>query len=112
VLAACVWKQAGGTPSLALPVWSATPGRLKTLGLTAGPAWLPGFLEAATDAAQRGGQELFRLQAAAERAAALRRTARSQLPAAAALALLKQLTVAGVLREATCRASWRAFVVA
>jgi len=136
VLAACAWKQAGNTPSLALPIWSATPGRLEPLGLTGGPAWLPGFLDAVTDAAQRAGQELFRLQAAAERAAALRRTARSQLPAAAALALrlpvltarglagrlrispqaalglLKQLADAGVLREATGRASWRAFVVA
>jgi len=136
VLAACAWKQAGSTPSLALPIWSATPGQLERLGLTGGPAWLPGFLDAVTDAAQRAGQELFRLQAAAERAAALRRTARSQLPAAAALALrlpvltarglagrlrispqaalalLKQLMAAGVLREATGRASWRAFVVA
>ena len=136
VLAACVWKQAGSTPSLALPIWSATPGRLEALGLTGGSAWPPGFLDAVTDAAQRAGQELFRLQAAAERAAALRRTARSQLPAAAALALrlpvltarglaerlrispqaalalLKQLMAAGMLREATGRASWRAFVVA
>lgn len=135
-LAACAWKHAGSTPSLALPVWSATPGRLETCGLTAGPAWLPGLLGAVTDAAQRAGQELFRLQAAAERAAALRRTTRSHLPATAALALqlpvltarglagrlrispqaalalLKQLMAAGVLREATGRAAWRAFVVA
>ena len=97
VLAACTWKQAGSTPSLALPVWSAAPGRLGFLGLTAGPAWLPGFLDAVADAAQRAGQELFRLQAAAERAAALRRTARSQLPDAAALALrLPVLTARGL----------------
>ncbi len=135
-LAACAWRHAGGTPALALPFWSATPARLEALGRVAGPAWLPGFLGAVTDAAQRAGQELSRLQAAAARAAALRRTARSQLPAAAALALrlpvltargladrlrlspqaalilLKQLVAAGVLREATGRASWRAFVVA
>ena len=85
---------------------------------------------------RRAGQELSRLQGAAEKAAALRRTARSQLPAAAALAvrlpvltarglvdqlklspqaaliLLKQLVAAGVLHEATGRAAWRAFVVA
>ena len=108
---------------------------MEALGRTAGPAWLPGFLAAVTDAAQRAGQELSRLQAAAARAAALRRTARSQLPAAAlalrlpvltargladwlrlspqaALILLKQLGVAGAMREATGQASWRAFVVA
>ena len=112
VLAACAWKHVGSTPSLALPIWSATPGRLEPLGLTRGPVWLPGFLDAVMDAAQRAGQELFRLQAAAERATALRRTTRSQLPATAALALLKQLAAAGVLREATGRASWQAFVVA
>lgn len=135
-LAACAWRRAGGTPTLALPVWSATPGHLEALGLAAGPAWLAGFLGAVADAAHRAGQELSRLQTAAGRAGALRRTARSQLPAAAALALrspvltargladrlrispqaalalLKQLVAAGVLREATGRASWRAFVVA
>ena len=124
------------TPSLALPLWSAAPRCLERLGLTAGPAWLEGFLVAVVDAAQRAGQELTRLQTAAERASALRRTARSQLPAAASLALrqpvliargvaerlrlspqaaltlLKQLVAAGVLREATGRAAWRAYVVA
>ncbi len=135
-LAACTWRRACGTATLALPVWSATPGHLDALGLAAGPAWLAGFLDAVTDAAHRAGQELSRLQAAAGRAGGLHRTARSQLPAAAALALrtpvltargladrlrvspqaalalLKQLVAAGVLREATGRASWRAFVVA
>jgi hypothetical protein len=136
VLAACVWRRSGATPSLALPLWSATPRQLETLALTAGPAWLGGFLTAATDAAQRAGQDLTRLQIAAERASALRRTARSHLPAAAALALrapvltasglarrlrlspqaalglLAQLVAAGVLKEATGRAAWRAFAVA
>lgn len=135
-LAACAWRRAGGTPTLALPVWSATPGHLGALALTAGPAWLAGLLDGVADAAHRAGQELSRLQAAAGRAGSLRRTARSQLPAAAtlalrspvltargladrlrispqaALALLKQLVAASVLREATGRASWRAFVVA
>jgi hypothetical protein len=153
-LAACLWRRAGGgpsagrgpsagsgpatgaTPSLALPVWSATPRHLERLALTVGPAWLGGFLTTVTDAARRAGQDLTRLQIAAERAAALRRTARSRLPAAAALALrqpvltarglaerlrlspqaalglLNQLVAAGVLKEATGRAAWRAFVVA
>ena len=126
---------AGGTPHLALPLWSATPRHLETLALAAGPAWLGGFLTTVTDAAQRAGQDLTRLQSAAARAAALRRTARSHLPAAAALALrspvltaaglaelrlspqaalglLTQLVAAGVLKEVTGRAAWRAFVVA
>ena len=38
VLAACVWCRAGVTPTLALPVWSATPCHLETLALTVGPA--------------------------------------------------------------------------
>ena len=135
-LAACVWRQSGATPMLALPLWSATPGQLEHLALTAGPAWTSGFLLTVANAARRAGQEVSRLQMAAEKAAALRRTARSQLPAAAALAvrlpvltarglashfrlspqaaliLLKQLVATGVLRETTGRAAWRAFVTA
>lgn len=134
-LAACLWRRLGSTPAFALPVWSATPLHLDALGRLAGSAWLAGFLGIVTDAAQRTGQELSRLQIAAARAASLHRTARSQLPAAAALALrqpvltasglaerlrispqaalilLKQLVAAGVLREATGRAAWRAFVI-
>jgi hypothetical protein len=135
-LAACLWRHAGSTPALALPLWSATPRQLSALGRLSGPDWLAGFLGVVTDAAWRAGQDLSRLQIAATRAAALRRTARSRLPATATLALrhpvltasglaarlritpqaalilLKQLVGAGVLREATGRAAWRAFVVA
>jgi hypothetical protein len=135
-LAACLWRRVGNTPTVALPFWSATPHQLDALGRLAGPDWLAGWLGAVCDAVQRAGQDLSRLQMAAGRAAALRRTARSRLPAAAALALrqpvltasglaarlritpqaalilLKQLVAAGVLREATGRAAWRAFVVA
>jgi signal transduction histidine kinase len=135
-LTAAVWRRAGATPTLALPLWSALPRHLERLALAAGPAWLGGFLTTVTDAAQRAGQELTRLQSAAARAEGLRRTARSQLPAAAAsalrspvltarglaerlrlspqaaLGLLNQLVAAGMLREATGRAAWRAFVVA
>jgi HTH DNA binding domain len=97
---------------------------------------VPGRLDAIADAARRAGQELTRLGAAAAKAAGLRRTARSRLPAAAdlalrrpvltarglatrlaishqaALGLLTQLVAAGVLREATGRAAWRAFAIA
>jgi hypothetical protein len=135
-LAACLWRRDGTTPAVALPLWSAPPRRLEALALATGPAWLAGFLAAAAEAAQRAGQDLTRLQTAADRAAALRRTARSRLPQAAslalrapvltaaglasrlrvspqaALALLKQLVAAGVLQETTGRAAWRAFAVA
>jgi len=135
-LAACLCRRRGATPQFALPFWSAAPGLLETLGLLAGPAWLPAFLRVIADAGLRAGQELSRLQTAAERAAGLHRTARSQLPAASALAvrlpvltaraladqlkltpqaaliLLKQLVGVGMLREATGRAAWRAFVIA
>ncbi len=135
-LAACIWRWSDATPAIALPIWSATPRQLDSLALTTGPLWVADFLGVITDATQCAGQELTRLQTAAERAATLRRTARSQLPAAAVLALrlpvltargladqlrispqaalglLKELVAAGVLREATGRASWRAFVVA
>jgi hypothetical protein len=135
-LAACLWRRHGTTPTTALPLWSATPRRLDALALTTGPAWIAGVLAAVAEAAQRAGQELSRLQAAAGRAAALRRTARSHLPEAAALALrepvltaaglaaglrishqaalglLRDLVAAGVLQEATGRTTWRAFGVA
>lgn len=134
-LAAAVWQR-HATPLLALPLWSATPRRLDRLALLTGPAWLGGCLDAIADATQRAGQELTRLEAAAAKAAGLRRTARSRLPAAAdlalrlpvltgrdlatrlgishqaALGLLTQLVAAGVLREATGRAAWRAFAIA
>lgn len=134
-LAACLWRRHGTTPAIALPVWSAPPRQLDALALATGSAWLAGFLATVAEAAQRAGQELTRLQAAADRAAALRRTARSRLPDAAALALrspvltaaglasrlrvshqaalglIRQLVTAGVLREATGRAAWRAFTV-
>ncbi len=135
-LSACLWRRDGMTPALALPVWSAPPRQLEALALATGPAWRAGFLAAVAAAAQRAGQELSRLQTAADRASALRRTARSRLPEAAAFALrapvltaaglasrlrvshqaalglLKQLVAADVLQEATGRAAWRAFTVA
>ena len=135
-LAACLWRRHGATPTTALPVWSAPPDRLEALAFATGPAWIALFLAAVAEAAQRAGQELTRLQTATARAAALHRTARSRLPEAASLALrepvltaaglaawldvssqaalglLRQLVTAGVLREATGRAAWRAFGVA
>jgi HTH DNA binding domain len=92
-------------------------------------------LDCVAEAAKAGLAELSRLQVAADKGQLLGRTARSKLPAAftailrvpvitasglaksldvtpqAALGLLRQLLEAGIIREATGRASWRAFVL-
>jgi len=131
-LAACIWRSHGGD---ALPLWSAPVQRLHRLALQPRRGWLALFLGAVAEAAQQAGQELARLHRAEALAAGLARTARSRLPEAAALALRRpivtarllatglgvshraalglagQLQAAGVIREATGRAAWRAFVV-
>jgi hypothetical protein len=131
-LAGCVWQTQGGN---ALPLWSAPVQRLHRLALQPRQGWLALFLGAVADAAQQAGQELARLQRAEALAAGLARTARSRLPEAAALALRRpivtarllaaglgvshraalglagQLQAAGVIRETTGRAAWRAFAV-
>jgi HTH DNA binding domain len=87
------------------------------------------------EAAEIGFADLVRLQTAAEKGRLLGGTARSKLPIAldavvcvpvitaralaerlditpqAALSALRQLTKAGIIREATGRASWRAFTI-
>ena len=94
------------------------------------------FLACVTAASRATREELTDLQRAEAAGAALARTARSRLPRAldhllrtpvvtargladtlgispqAALGLLRQLTTAGVVREATGRAAWRAFTTA
>jgi len=132
-LAACVWRAQGEE---GLPLWSAPVQRLHRLALQPRRGWLALFLGAVAEAAQQAGQELARLQRAEALAAGLVRTARSRLAEAAALALRRpvitarllatglgvshraafglvgQLEAAGMIREATGRAAWRAFVVA
>jgi hypothetical protein len=132
-LAACVWQAQGGA---ALPAWSAPVQRLHRLALQPRRGWLPLFLEAVAEAGTRGRQELARLQRAEAKAAGIAHTARSNLPAAAALALrrpvvtprlvasslgithraalglTRQLEVGGIIRETTGRSAWRAFAVA
>ena len=132
-LAACAWHAQGAA---ALPVWSAPVQRLHRLALQPRRGWLPLFLQAVAEAAMRGRQELARLQRAEAKAAGIVRTARSHLPAAAALALrlpvvtprlmastlgithraalglTRELEIAGVIRETTGRSAWRAFAVA
>jgi len=136
-LAACTWQAQGGVAGgAALPVWSAPVQRLHRLALQPRRGWLPLFLEAVAEAAMRGRQELARLQRAEAKAAGIARTARSHLPAAAALALrrpvvtprlaatalgithraalglTRQLEASGVIRETTGRSAWRAFTIA
>jgi HTH DNA binding domain len=132
-LASCLWRQSGS--ALALPFWLAPEQRFNRLALRVGVEWLAGFLDCVAEAARIGMTELVRLQTAAEKAAFLGGTARSKLPLAsdavlrapvmtacglakqlditpqAALGLLQQLTAAVIIREATGRASWRAFTI-
>ena len=135
-LAACLWRENGFGRDIALPFWSAPTQLHHRLALRVGTEWLAGFLSCITAAARAARDELAGLQRAETAGASLARTARSQLPRAldhvlrapivtargladhlaispqAALGLLRQLTAAGVVREATGRAAWRAFTIA
>jgi predicted alpha-1,6-mannanase (GH76 family) len=135
-LAACLWKQGNFDRAIALPFWSAPEQSHHRLAVKIGLEWLVGFLDCVADATKAGRDELARLHQAEEKARSLPGTARSKLPAAieatlrapvitardlaktlkvtpqAALGLLRQLLDAGIIREATGRASWRAFVLA
>lgn len=134
-MAACLWREKGFGRAISLPFWSAQD-RHHRLSLQIGLPWMAGFLDCAAVAARTAGDELARLQAAEEKGRTLTRTARSRLPDAvnsvlrvpiitarglakgldvtpqAALGLLGQMIEAGLIREATGRASWRAFVLA
>jgi hypothetical protein len=135
-LAACLWREKSARPPIiSLPFWSAPELRHHRLGLRFGVDWMAEYLECVTAAAMVGLQELARLQEAEAKGRHLGATARSRLPDAldavlrapiattgslakalrvtprAALGLLQQLMAAGILREATGRASWRAFVL-
>jgi len=135
-LAACLWREKGFGREISLPFWSAPEQRHHRLALRFGLEWLAGFLDCVADAARTSAGELDRLQQAEAKGRLLARTARSRLPDTldavlrapivtagrlakdlditpqAALGLLRQLREPGIIREATGRASWRAFVVA
>ncbi|MCW3476906.1 helix-turn-helix domain-containing protein [Limobrevibacterium gyesilva] len=135
LVAACIWRAQDGRGDPGLPVWSAPVQRLHRLALQPRALWLPGFLDCVAEAAGLAARELARLRQAEARAATLERTARSRLPQAAALALrhpvisarlladrlrishragldlTRQMVDARLIREATGRESWRAFVV-
>ena len=137
-LAAALWR-GRRRDALPLPLWSAPPAMLHALALKGtGAGWMAGLLTIATEAARRARAELRRLQEMECRGLALAAsaTARSRLPAAldavlrlpvltpgtlaartgvstrAGLALVGRLVKEGVLREATGRDAWRAFVLA
>jgi len=131
-LAACLW---GTRRPIPLPFWSAPEVRKYRLELHVGVAWLADFLDCIAAAANAGLTEMRRLQSAEDKGRGLGRTARSRLSATldavlrvplvtardlartlditpqAALALLRQLAEAGLIREVTGRASWRAFAL-
>lgn len=135
-LAASLWRDSGFGRDIALPFWSAPIQLHHRLAPRVGSEWLAGFLACVAAAARAAREELARLLRAEAAGATLVRTARSHLPQAldhvlrtpavttrglaeelsitpqAALHLLRQLTAAGVVREATGRAAWRAFTTA
>ena len=134
-LAVCLWREKGFGRAVSLPFWSAGESRIHRLSLKYGLAWMVEFLGCVAEAARIAGSELDRLLEVEAKGAALARTARSRLPDVleavlrmpivtarslaeklritpqAALALLRQLLVAGIVREATGRSSWRAFIL-
>jgi hypothetical protein len=134
-LAAALWRGKGQPRSIPLPCWCAPEPRHYRLELHTGVQWMADFLDCVAAAAKIGLNELGRLQRIEVKSRSLGRTARSRLPDAvdavlrrpiitagdlaetlaispqAALGLLRQLTGAGIIREATGRASWRAFSI-
>jgi hypothetical protein len=134
-LAACLWREKGFGRSITLPFWSAPTQRHHRLALRVGLEWMAAFLDCVAEAARTAAGELDRLQRAEDKGRSLPGTVRSRLPKAletilrapivtarglatsldvtpaAALGLLRQLIEVGIVREATGRASWRAFVL-
>jgi hypothetical protein len=134
-VAACLWREKSRSP-IALPFWSAPELRHNRLALHVGLDWMADFLNCVAAAAIVGLRELDRVRDAEQKRQMLGPTARSRLPDAlnavlrapivtsgslaktldvtpqTALGLLRQLMAAGIVREATGRASWRAFALA
>jgi hypothetical protein len=130
---ACFWRLACGAHG-ALDTRPPCPsGRPRRRGISAwkrtGSAWLVGFLDTVAEAARLGFSESQRLRRAEEKAQTLggivfQAVLRMSVTTVAALAkdlditlqaaarLLQLLVEAGLAREATGRASWRAFVLA
>ncbi len=135
-LAACLWKRHGFGLGIALPFWAAPLSRLDALARQSEAAFLRPYLDCVSEAALRGRRELARLLAAEQRIRTLPGRAGGHLPAAAEVALRRplvtagsladalgvtaragldltdRLVAAGLLREATGRRAWRAYVLA
>jgi hypothetical protein len=133
-LAACIWREKGIGRPISQPFWSAASSRHYRLSSAVGMPWLAGFLECVAEAAQSGRHELDKLLRIEQKSAAFKRTARSHLPTAitavirapvttasglarrlgithqGALGLLRELMQAGIVKEATGRGAWRAFI--
>jgi HTH DNA binding domain len=134
-VAACLWREETARAPIPLPFWSAPELDHHRLTLRIGLDWMAQFLECVTAAATTGLCELARLLEAEKKRMDIHATARSRLPDAldavlrvpvvtadslaqlirvtprAALGLLGQLAAAGVVREVTGRASWRAYAL-
>jgi hypothetical protein len=134
-LGVCLWRDKNRNAPIPLPFWSAPEQYHHRLGLKFGLDWMAQFLECVTAAAMTALRELARLREAEIKHMDLRATARSRLPDAfnavlrtpvvttdslakalhvtprGALGLLQQLTAAGIVKEATGRASWRYYVL-
>ena len=134
-LGACLWHDKNRTAPIPLPFWSAPELYHHRLTLRIGLDWMAQFLECVTAAALSGVRELARLLQAEKKRGDIRATARSRLPDAldamlrapvvtvdtlagsirvtprAALGLLGQMRAAGLVREVTGRASWRAYAL-
>jgi hypothetical protein len=135
-LAACMWREKSARAPIPLPFWAAPEMHHHRLELHFGLQWMADFLECVAAGSIVGLRELERLRQAEQKGRLLGSTARSRLPDAlnavlrapivtasslaktlditpqAALGLLRQLMAVGIVREATGRASWRAFALA
>lgn len=134
-VAACLWREKTAHAPIPLPFWSAPKQYHSRLGLCIGLDWIAQFLECVAAASIIGLRELARLHEAEKKRGILGSTARSRLPDAldtvlrtpivtadslakalhvtprAALSLLRHLMTAGIVRQASGRASRRAFVL-
>ena len=134
-VAACVWHLHGFGQSIALPFWSAPLSRIDALSQKAGADFQIGYLDCVTEAALRARRGLSALRSVECRFSALKFGGRSHLADAAAFALrepvvtarslgegiglstrsaldlLKRLADENLVREATGRLAWRAFVM-
>jgi hypothetical protein len=134
-LGVCLWCDKNRKAPIPLPFWSAPEQYHHRFELKTGVERMAQFLECVAAATLIGLRELARLNEAEKKRVDIGATARSRLPDAldvvlrapvvtadsmaktlqvtprAALGLLQQLMVAGLVREATGRKSWRVYML-